>query len=47
MKETYLPWNLEEGIPVYFTKLHKEQERSKKSAITGMTKKFTQAFNST
>ena len=39
MKEIELPWNPEEDIAVYFTKLYKEQDRLKKLVSTGTTSK--------
>ena len=33
LKETEFPWNPEEYITVYFTKLHKDQEQLEKDGI--------------
>ena len=34
MKETEFPWNPDEKIAVYFTKLHKKKERFEKIGIS-------------
>ena len=39
LRETELMWNPEEYIAMYFTKLHKENERLKKLALTRMNNK--------